>query len=196
MKILDRENSKKIITKLVQKFGYSDLDYIDLYLDSNSRQISPNFYLTENAFPFLWAPQGPEMWRPKEIWQEFIPIADHIEDECDYEIYDQKIIGILRDLLQHKYSSEKLYAAGNLSLLGDIERAALEFNLDEFGDVFKYYRNAESYFFPADLTWMICVTHEDLSFIAGRKSLIEDIKARFPEYKKYEPKYWREILGV
>lgn len=195
MKILTKEKSREIITGLANKFGYQNFDYIDKYLNSSDIQVM-RVNINRNGFPFLWYPQNQNMNYITNIWEDVLVIRDQTESEDWFEIFYCKLLPALTNALDKELKRIDLYGTGNLSSFTITMRRVIKFNTSEILEMLKLYASPETYFFPKDLSWILCITHEDLSFIAGTKEFIDKIRISFPEYKNYEPRYWREILGI
>lgn len=190
MEILDNEQSKTILVKLCDKFGYYDKVYLDKYLHS-SPFVSPLLTIEKNGFPMLWFPQNSNMQFIRDIWEDVIAIENQTENMNFLDPVRNFIIpNILRML-----GSENLYVAGNINYTTGVRHAVVKFQPNELSEAFRKYGDAETYFFPENLDWILCPTHEDLTFVAGNKKFIDKIKENFADYKKYEPQYWKEILG-
>lgn len=194
MNILNREQSGTIITKLCGKFGYSNDEYVKKYINSCPFGLKNVFGLDIHSFPFLWYPQpsDPNMKYINEIWESVLAIKNQVD-------FDYLINPILKELLPAlvaSFDERVLLGAGNWDVYAEIGHRVIQFKKEEFNKVLASGINPETYFFPEDLSWVFVVTHEDLSFVAGSKEFIDKIKENFSDHKKYEPEYWKEILGI
>lgn len=192
MEILSKEKSKEIITKLCNKFGFLERE-IEKYLRAKSFSIPNIVGFDLGKFPFLWFPQpeSPSMKTVWEIWEDVMAF----EDKEASGFWPRTINTIIAPIIMKLDINNTILAAGEWNVYKKIGHRALKINKVEMEKDLSQLYEGEAYFFPEDLSWVICNTHESFGFIAGSKEFIDKIRENFPDYKKYEPEYWREMLG-
>jgi len=180
---------EEIIYKLCDIFGFDDKDRIRQYLDTKPRRLLFGLGMTDkHSFPILW--QSSKIFQRIDS-NNILVITNQIKGEYWVESVAKRLAVSITNV----DSGDKIYGVGNWSPSSSIGHSVLEIEGTELSEVIEKYADGESYFFPYDLKWILAITHEDLSFIVGSKKFIDKIKENFADYKKYEPQYWKEILG-
>ncbi len=185
MQILDYNNSKKYLDKILEKFK------IDNRVGERYLHSKPFSFLgigfDNSHLPILWFPQKKENRYLYQVFESYIVFND-LDENRNYLNRLQKVIvpKIIKYLSQK--DEKKILALGEWYENTAIGHRLIELKIADLLQVLdKFY--GELYIFPENLSWTFGVTHESFSYLAGSEEMISEFKLFFPEYARYDLGY-------
>ena len=174
---LENKLAKELITKLFNYFSVKNDDFINMYLDS-APFIAPFHLICFDKKPF------PDIWRSykKDVDVDILAIVNQLDGHEYLDIISNK----LSKAVVQSSDQDKLYGVGNWETDSNIKHEVISFEKNELSEIVANYVAAETYFFPSDLSWVMVITSENISFVIGDKTMIAKIKKSFPDYDTYE----------
>lgn len=189
-KILDKENSADILTKLCSKFGADRKSKIEHYVNSRPKSLFNN-WVSWDSMPFigiLWYPQDKSMKKVGEVYESVLEL-DHLKlkDGRYYLVPEIFLPYFAKLLVNHGY--KELYSAGEWGhgqyIKNTIGHRVISFSPDDLANVHKDTSPGEVYYFTKDLKVLLCITHECFTFVAGTKDLLREYKQLFSDWRDY-----------
>lgn len=200
--ILSEDETEQILNKLcalVEEPNPCRKRQIYDYLHSMPMSFFKGFFGTD-SHPFignLWYPQNKNMKNMGQVFESIIQFQSYIIGKDGVNYLSTNIIpAIISFLKQGKIA--QIYGVGDWAFgkyAGlEIGHHAIVFPPESLEFIYEKCFSFESFFFPRDMSWLFCITHENFNFLAGSKQFINKFKISFPNWIKYLLDY--DMLGI
>jgi hypothetical protein len=181
--VLPKAIARKLISELADLFNYNDWDYIEKYFATTPKYVPFVGYFNRNGFPCLWFPQNSQMKSSKEIFEDYLIVDSQAKTGSWLGVTEEKLSPALITSTNEKV----LYSVGEFNPASGIGHNVIKFPVRSLKEIVSRYVGLDNYIFPADLKWLLIITHESQSFLGGSQKFIEKVKKHYPDWKAYKP---------